>query len=76
MKPLTRALVTWFTAMPILAIASWLTVNNCTDEQLKWTPLIVVATMVLVVAIGFVNAVLQDMKDKVLQDIEEKPESI
>ena len=64
MKSLTKALVMWFVAMPILAILAWLTVNNCTDEQLKWTPLVIVVTMVFVLAIGFINAILQDIKDK------------
>jgi len=64
MKPLTRALCCIIPTIMILSIVSYLTVNNCTDEQLKWMPLIIVITMVLVIALAMVNAVLQDIKDE------------
>jgi flagellar biosynthesis protein FliQ len=64
MKPLKRALCAMQPTIVIVLIVSYLTVNNCTDEQLKWTPLIIVITMVLVIAMGFINALIQDMSDK------------
>ncbi len=64
MKPLTRVLYGMIPTTAILGIASYLTVNNCTDEQLKWTPLIIVVTMLIVVAIAMVNAIIQDIGDQ------------
>jgi flagellar biosynthesis protein FliQ len=65
MKSQTRKmLIGMLLTIVAVLIVSYLTVNNCTDEQLKWTPLIIVITMVLVIATGFINALIQDMSDK------------
>jgi flagellar biosynthesis protein FliQ len=65
MKSQTRKmLIGMLLTIVAVLIVSYLTVNNCTDEQLKWTPLIIVITMVLVIAMGFINALIQDMSDK------------
>ncbi len=64
MKPITKALLGFIPTILIIAIASWLTVNNCTTEQLKWTPLIIVVTMLVVATMAMVSGIIQDLEDE------------
>lgn len=64
MRPLTKALIVIVPMMIIISIASWLTVFNCTGEQLKWMPLIIVVTMLIIVTLAMVSAIIQDIEDQ------------
>ena len=64
MKPLTRVLLGFIPTILIIGIVSYLTVNNCTDEQLKWMPVIIVITILLMLAVACISAVIQDIEDE------------
>lgn len=64
MKPLKRALISMVPTIVAVSILSYLTVTYCTSEELKWTPFIIVVTMVFIMVVALVNAILQDLGDK------------
>ena len=69
MRPMIYILL-GFACVLIIPIL-WFTVSYCTDEQLKWIPLIMVFTTVLIIILGLIGAILQDIEND-----KDKPESI